>query len=110
MIAWTITPDHADLLASAYLELVDPSADPQDLGTALLADSLQGVQAGEGRKLAREWQAVEAYSFSRVPIAAREKEIADAVALVSDTARSASGWYETDTRRALAEIWETLAP
>lgn len=104
MTVWAITHEHANLLASAYLDLVNPAADPQDMGMAFLADSLQGVQAAEGRKLPHDWERIEAYRFAKVPARTMVLEIDAAAALVSDTARAAPGWYETDTRRWLSEL------
>lgn len=104
MTIWAVTPSHANLLASAYLDLVDADADPQDIGMALLADSLQGVQSELGRKLPQHWQTVEAYQFSRAVDASDAVAIEKAAALVSDTARASAGWYATDTRRWLAEL------
>lgn len=45
MSAWMITNDHADFLATAYLRLVDPTADPQAIGRELLHENMRSLTA-----------------------------------------------------------------
>jgi hypothetical protein len=70
MSAWMITDAHADLLATAYRQLIDMRADPQEIGRAILEQNARSLRtryedrhgiAGEGEAQAaayvyRRWQ------------------------------------------------------
>lgn len=44
MSAWMITDDHADFLATAYVQLVDDAADPQEVALDLLRENMFSLQ------------------------------------------------------------------
>lgn len=45
MSCWMITDAHADFLATAYLQFVDDSADPQTIGQAILTENARSCRA-----------------------------------------------------------------
>lgn len=45
MSAWMVTDDHLDLLATAWLQLIDPEADPQEIGQQLARDNAASIRA-----------------------------------------------------------------
>jgi len=107
---WPVSAAHADLIASAYVQLVDPTADPQDIGLAVLVDSLQGHQSREGGKFPREWQAVEGYDFRAASTPIDMRVIQTAMAAVWDTARDHTWWSDTDCCRILDQLRRRLVP
>lgn len=48
MSAWMITDDHADFIATAYVRLIDPAADPQTIGRELLMENHASLAARYG--------------------------------------------------------------
>lgn len=66
MSAWMITDAHADFLATAYRQFVDPSIDPQEFGHQLLVENARSLRARyENRHgMARDGEAqAAAYGF-----------------------------------------------
>ena len=66
MSAWMITDAHADFLATAYLQFVDATADPQQIGSELLTENARSLRARyqERHGMASEGEAqAAAYAF-----------------------------------------------
>lgn len=55
MSAWMITDAHADFIATAYLQFVDPAADPQAIGQELLTENARSIRARYPHQ--EEWRA-----------------------------------------------------
>ena len=65
MSAWMITNDHADFLATAYVRLVDPAADPQAIGRELLHENMRSLSARYHSQV--DWEALEVYAYREWP-------------------------------------------
>jgi hypothetical protein len=65
MSAWMITNDHADFLATAYVRLVDPAADPQTIAQDLLRENMFSLRARYGTPV--DEQLLSEYQFREWP-------------------------------------------
>lgn len=65
MSAWMITNDHADFLATAYVRLIDPAADPQTIALDLLRENMFSLRTRYGTPV--DDQLLAEYQFREWP-------------------------------------------
>ncbi|HEV2747739.1 MAG TPA: hypothetical protein VGW34_10640 [Allosphingosinicella sp.] len=100
MSAWMVSDAHIDLLATAYVALVDGTADPQRIGRQLLADNARSIRARYGDEQDPDAQ-VAAYRYRRWLGNMRPELLSKQIACLDYQSREFDEWPQSASRRYL---------
>lgn len=111
MSAWMVSNAHLDLLATAWVQLIDPDADPQEIGQQLARDCAASIRARyedrHGCAAEAEAQA-EAYRFERWPGNIDPAFLAKQVACFRYQACETADWKERPSYIAVERLMGRL--
>ena len=107
MSAWMISDAHADLLATAYVALIDPQADPQLMGRELLFENAKSLRARYGDNT--NFDRCELYVYHPWPLPLSTTLVSKAAACADYQCCEHDGWGISASCKALTAL-EQLQP